>query len=184
MNASEKQQHNDLIARIVDIEHEMFQAVHEERPSLCKDNPKAFKVMRQMAHSPLSNKTLNAYLAHLEQAAADNRNLMTEKYARMENMIPRLKDTPLIERIVEIERHWQEELASDYPQLSRAQSLNAFEVYLHSELETYSDSTLELYFRDASQAAEEGKSFAQERYAFLAEALGYDSLHEWVESLS
>lgn len=144
---------------------------------MCKDMPKAFKVMRRMTHSVLSNETLGSYLRDLEQAAADGRNLMMEKYARMDNLIPYLNDNPIIDRIVRMERGWQSELSHRYPQLFRTQSIQAFELYLHSELETYSDQTLELYFRDVSKGAEEGRNLAEERYAFLADMLGYDSIH-------
>jgi hypothetical protein len=174
--ASEQRPRDDVLGRVVDLELGMFEAVREEQPSLCKAMPKIFRVMRRMTHSVLSAETLRSYLRDLEQAAADGRNLMTGKYARMDNLIPCLNHNPIIDRIVRIEAGWQDELSDKYPQLFRAQSMQAFERYLQSDLETYSDRTLQLYFRDVSEGAEKNRNLAEERYAFLARMLGHDSI--------
>jgi hypothetical protein len=172
----EQRRHDDLLDRVVDLELAMFEAVREERPSSCRDMPKAFKVMRSMTHSVLSAETLRSYLRDLEQATADGRNLMTEKYARMEGLIPRRDDSPVIDRIVRMERGWQDELSDRYPQLFEAQSMQTFELYLRSELETYSHRTLELYLRDVYESAEENRNLGEERYTLLARMLGHDSI--------
>ena len=113
-------------------------------------------------------------LIHLEQVwgenrfTAEGRNLMVEKYARMQGLIPCRDDSAAIDRIVEMEGGWQDELSHRYPQLFAAQSMQAFELYLRSELETYSDRTLELYLRDICESADEKRNLAEERYTVLA----------------
>ena len=178
---NQKSEHDNLLDRIIGMELEMFQAVREEQPSLCKDMPETFKVMRRMTHSVLSNKTLELYLKDLLQATTNRRNLMTEKYARMDSLIPCLNTNPVIEGIVRVEHRWREELANKYPQMFRIQSIQVFDLYLYSELETYSGQTLELYFKDISDAAKEGRNLVEERYTFLSRLLGYNSIDDWVE---
>lgn len=173
---SNQARYGDPLDTVIDLELGMFNAVREERPSACRDKPKAFKVMRRITHSVLSAETLRSYLRDLEQATADGRNLMAEKYARMQGLIPVRDDSAVIDRIVEMEGGWQDELSHRYPQLFAAQSMQAFELYLRSELETYSDHTLELYLRDICESAEETRNLAEERYTFLAKMLGHDSI--------
>lgn len=177
----QKEQRDSLLDRIIAMELDMFQTVREEQPSLCKDMPETFKVMRRMTHCVLSNETLESYLKDLSQAAANRRNLMTEKYARMDNLIPCLNANPVIDRIVQVEHRGREELANKYPQMFRTQSAQALFVYLRSELETYSDQTLELYFKDISDAVKEGRNLVEERYTFLFRILGYSSIDDWVK---
>ena len=179
---NQKSQRDNLLDRIIGMELDMFQAVREEKPSLCKDMPETFKVMRRMTHCVVSNETLESYLTDLSQAAANRRNLMTEKYARMDNLIPCLNANPVIDRVVQVEHRWREELANKYSRMFRTQSGQALDVYLHSELETYSDQTLELYFKDISDAVEERRNLVAERYTFLFRILGYSSIDDlWTQ---
>ena len=173
-----KDQRDNLLDQIIGMELDMFQAVREEQPSLCKDRPETFKVMRRMTHCVLSNETLESYSKDLSQAAANGRNLMTEKYARMDKLIPCLNANPVIDRIVQVEHRWWEELANKCPWMCRTQLGQAFDVYLQCELETDSAQTLELYFKDISDAVEEGRNLAEERYTFLSRILGYSSIDD------
>jgi hypothetical protein len=100
---------------------------------------------------------------------------MTEKYARMDNLIPPLKESPLIDDIVTIESRWMESLAEQYP-LSFRGNARGFSRYLTAELETYSDATLEHYHRDVRKAEDDGRNLARERYLTLFTALGFESL--------
>jgi len=173
---NKKGSREELLKSIIEIELDMFERVRTAEPSLCKDKPETFKVMRGMTHSVLSTETLESYLKDLHKAKAEGRNLLTEKYARMDNRIPPLKTNPIIDDIVEIEARWMKELSGRYPHTFKGQA--SFKIYLSSELETYSDQTLELYFEDLSKAEKEGRNLAEERYTMLFQQIGYSSIAE------
>jgi hypothetical protein len=172
-----------MARQIIDIELDMFQRVKSAERSLCQEKPEAFKVMREMTHSVLSIRTLESYLDDLKRAAACGRNLLTEKYARMENLIPPLNTNPVIREIVRIEAMWMKALSERFPQ-SFQQSPAAFERYLSSELETYSDRTLELYLKDILPAEKEGSNLAEKRCTVLARKLGYESIGHMEKEIS
>ena len=65
-----------------------------------------------------------------------------------------------------------------YPSTFRDRGDFASGVYLRSELETYSDQTLELYFKDISNALKEGRNLTAERYTFLFKQIGYNSIDD------
>ena len=79
---------NDLIARILGIELEWFLSVNPMVTSECQQNPEAFKLIRGSNFETWSEKTLQLYLDHLHEAQSQERNLMREKYAKMQNLIP------------------------------------------------------------------------------------------------
>ena len=93
----------------------MMRAVVSDGRSLCQERPGTFRAMREMSHSVLSRDTLASYLGDLRNAQVDGRNLVTEKYARMEGQIPPVSDCPLIPRIVAIESAWMKELCAAFP---------------------------------------------------------------------
>jgi hypothetical protein len=174
---NERRNREELVDAIIKFELDMFEQVRTDEPSLCKDRPETFRAMRGMTHSVLSTKTLKSYLGDLQKAKAEGRNLLTEKYARMDNRIPPLKTNQLIDDIVKLEGWWMRELSQKYPQSFKGES-GGFELYLSSELETYSDETLKLYFGDVSRAEKEGRNLAEERYTKLAQQIGYGSIDE------
>lgn len=171
--------HQELLERIIEIELDMFERVRTDEPSACKDSPEGLKTMRRMTHSVLSTDTMESYLGDLQEAKAAGRNLLTEKYARMDNKIPPLKANPGIGKIVEIEGRWMKELSEKYPYTFKGGE--GFRIYLSSELETYSDKTLELYLKDTSKADAEGRNLAEDRYTMLFQQMGYNSIDD-VES--
>lgn len=173
---NEKISREELLKGIIEIELDMFERVRTAEPSLCKDRPETFKVMRGMSHSVLSTQTLESYLEDLQKAKAEGRNLMTEKYARMDNRIPRIKTNPVIDDIVRIEAQWMKELSEKYPHTFKGG--DGFTIYLSSELETYSDKTLGLYFEDISKAEKEGRNLEEEAYLILFQQIGYSSIAE------
>ena len=175
MKNSKKKAH--LIDKIVTIELWMFQKVRTIEPSLCQERPDTFKLMREMGHSVLSLETLSSYLKDLEEAKRRDRNLVTEKYARMSNMIPPLKQSSVLNDIMAIESLWMKELELKYPSILKRNS-NYFEIYLSSELETYSNETLDLYLNDILKAKAAKRNLAEERYLYLFKKLGYSSLDD------
>jgi hypothetical protein len=174
---NEGKNREELMNKIIKFELDMFEQVRTSEPSLCKDRPETFRAMRGMTHSVLSTKTLQSYLGDLQKAKAEGRNLLTEKYARMDNRIPPLKTNQLIGGIVKVESHWMRELSQKYPHSFKGGS-GSFELYLSSELETYSDETLKLYFGDVSRAEKEGRNLAEEGYTKLFQQMGYSSIDE------
>jgi hypothetical protein len=165
-----------LLKEIVDIELRMFMAVLTPGPSACQENPEALKLMRRGSFSVLSTETLESYLSDLQEALEDGRNLMELKYARIDNLVPPLSTNPLIGKIVDIEGAWMKDLAGRYPLSFKGRAEYSAGIYLRSELETYSDKTLELYFRDVSTASEAGRNLTEERYTYIFKQIGYDSI--------
>ena len=176
---TEERSREELSKSIIEAELDMFERVRTSEPSLCKDRPETFKVMRGMTHTGLSTETLESYFEDLQNAGAEGRNLMTEKYARMDNIIPPIKVNRFIDGIVETETGWMEELSVKYPHTFLGGS--GFTAYLSCELETYSDKTLRLYYADISKAEQEGRNLSEEQYTNLFQQIGYSSIEE-VES--
>ena len=172
----EKGKRKELLDNIIEFEFDMFERVRTSEPSLCKDQPETFRAMRGITHSVLSTKTLQSYLEDLQKAKAEGRNLLTEKYARMDNRIPPLKTNPIIDDIVEIEDRWMDELSRKYPHTFKRGP--GFKIYLSCELETYSDETLKLYFGDVSRAEKKGRNLTEGRYTKLTKQMGYGSIDE------
>ena len=166
----------------------MFLSVPSVRKSSCQDYPESFKLHRRAQFSCWSRETLESYLHDLERAEEKGINLMTQKYARMDNLIPPLSSNPLIDTIVDYHCAWQRSMMKKYPgimcggrPLSSAEDsafLTSFETYLRGELETYSDTTLELLNFDILDKNAKGISMAEELYTFLVKDKGYDSLDE------
>jgi len=166
-----------LLKKIVNIELGMFQKIRTIEPSLCQDFPETFEIMREMNHSVLSLESLKSYLNDLNVALSKDRNLLTEKYARMNNTIPPLNNNPIIKKIVSIEANWMEQLSNKYPTSINYQAQH-FTSYLSCELETYSDETLGLYYNDVLCSKRESRNLAEERFTYLFNKLGYKSIED------
>jgi len=206
-----------LIKRIAKLEYKMFREIHTNtQGEKCKKNEKLFILERKSVFKPLSYNTLKSYLNGLEDAIVEGRNLLKEKYLRMDES-SNIKDIKqvdsnlkmeyersktqcdiegppnnsnsldeehkiLIQKIIEIETRWQNELIEKYPNIfktkvNRSKGLN-FEKYLKSELETYPPLTIEYYFKDVSNAEKEGKNLSLEGYKYMFKELNYSSLEE------
>lgn len=166
----------ELIRQIVAIELEMFVSVKSAEPAACQQMTRTFKAMRGMSHSAWSLETLSSYYKDLQAAVLNRRNLITEKYARMDNLIPPINLNPVIKSIVAIESGWIRELHEKFPLSVKYDE--KFETYALAELETYSDTTLALYYRDVECAQKAGINLAEIRYEHLYMSLGYHSLDE------
>lgn len=169
-----------LVEEIVEREWEMMRAVVSDGRSLCQERPGTFRAMRRISHSVLSRDTLASYLGDLRNAQVEGRNLVTEKYARMEGQIPPVSDCPLIPRIVAIESAWMKALCAAFP-LTLQAAAGYFARYEACELETYSDATLTLLYRDVLAGRAAGRNLVRERYEDLFRDLGQGTLAD-VES--
>jgi len=177
-----------LIDRILEREQAMFVSVPSRYPAPCQSDPRGFRLHRSAQFSVWSEAALRSYLDDLERAAREGRNLMTLKYARMENLIPELHDDPRaavwIDRIVSVQLGWQRELGARYPGLmGRGRALEgdagggtSFATYLRGELETYSLATLEILYREVTAAEAEGTNLSERIYLHLVQSLGYGSI--------
>ncbi len=171
---------SELIEQIIKLEEEMFLAVRSMESAPCQQMIGTFRAMRNMSHSVLSEETLKSYFNDLVQAKEVGRNLMTEKYARMDNLIPPLSTNPLIVKIVDIEMEWMQQLQTKYPHAIKEKG--GFDNYMRSELETYSDNTLQFYYRDIITAKADEVNFVEQRYKNLYLGLGFRSLDEVEET--
>jgi len=169
---------DELVREIISIELRMFLTVQTAGPTTCQEQPETFKLMRRAGFHVLSTETLESYLQDLEEALDEDRNLVTLKYARIDELIPCLNDNPIIGKIVEIEERWFKELERKYPSTFRNRADFAAGIYLRSELETYSNRTLELYLKDLTKALYEGINLTAERYTYLFKQLGYNSIND------
>ncbi len=187
----------DLIREILDREQEMFLSVRSRGPAPCQSNPRAFRQHRSAQFSVWSEQALRSYRDDLKRAAEEDRNLMTLKYARMENLIPCLHSDPgvqeRIDRIVSVQVNWQRELAARYPGLmGRGRPVEdaesggggtSFAGYLRGELETYSEETLALVHRDVTDAETRGRNLTEGIYQRLVRDLGYRSIEDAEERI-
>jgi len=177
-------ENHDIIEQILDIELYMFQRVKSSGPAPCQSVPDNFRKIRGSIYEMWTKEMLESYLNDLKVAQKKGRNLVTEKYARMDNLIPPLNTNPLIDKIVEIEAKWQEEIEVKYPAIynrmcrstNPAQDGSNFSVYLKGELETYSDNTLELYYENAKKTLEKGENLALRALERLIKKGGYNDL--------
>ena len=164
----------------------MFLSVPTDQPYSCQQDPEGFRLHRGAQFSIWAEDTLQSYQDDLRRAKQEGSNLMTIKYARMENLIPQKNFNPLIEEIVALNVGWQKEIIEKYPnlmaggrQISKSNDSiidTSFKTYLNGELETYSDATLVLLHRDLVRLFNEGINGSMRIYENLTKRLGYDSI--------
>lgn len=171
-----------LISKILEIELQMFQSINTFERSPCQDRLKTFRLMRWMSHSVLTTEILEAYLDDLRQGLLQGRNFMTEKYARMDDLIPTLQVDGLIERIVALEDCWMAQLRTEFPR-SFPRTGEGFHSYISCELETLSPRTLGLLGDYVLQAQKDGRNLVRERYENMFQKLGYASIADFEEKM-
>lgn len=169
---------NALIQSIIEIEMDMFRTVTTYEKSQCQERLQTFRLMRWMSHSVLPAEILKAYLEDLRLALHSGRNMMTEKYARMDDQIPCLQHADEIDAIVAIEETWFAQVRKEFPH-SFSETQGGFRIYIKSELETYSPNTLRLLKNFVLQAQAEGRNLVRERYENLFKRLGHTSLADF-----
>ncbi len=185
-----------IIDNILEGEWEMFSTVNDQadtdpltKDSLsCRDFPEEFRLHRTSKLMAWSTETLASYLEDITEARRAGKNLMTYKYARMDNLISCENPSPAIEKIMEVQLQWQREFIEKYPRImAGGRSLSggkpgidwaSFATYLRCELETYSEKTLLSLFQDMEKLRVEGKSMSEEIYTYLVRAAGFQSLEE------
>lgn len=166
-----------ILEEIIDMEEKMFVEVNKQGEKAdCQSQLKAFRSMRHMSFAVLSGETLKSYWEDLHFAIEEGRNLVVEKYARMDNLIPVISEHSAIAKIVDIESTWMQELQKEYPHILHYD--DNFARYASAELETYSDQTRDLYYRDVLTAKQLNINLVRERYLILYKGMGFKSLEE------
>jgi len=188
---------------IVELEWEMFSDVNNMGgKASCQEDFMTFKIMRASQAEAWSVELLRSYYDDLLQAKSQNRNLMTEKYARMMestfpeeykrfvNLLPVVDKKTLdqIERIIEINLKWKIETADKYPNLTnrgrviytKEDSMNStsFETYLRGELRTYSSNTIQLYYEMMLDYSKKGENIEEVYLENTVKKYGYESLEK------
>ncbi len=167
------------IEEVIERELAMFLAVKNDGgPASCQQNPDMFRHWRWMIFSVLSDKYVESYLQDLVEAAHEGRNLLLEKYARMDNLIPCTSpNMDKVQAITAVERTWLTQLAEDFP-LQFAQQLQRFDFYFSPEIEVLSERTLDCYLSCIAKAQEEGRNLAFERYENMYKRMGLPNVAE------
>lgn len=179
MSQETESSRESLLYEIIERELVMFLATpNEGGVANCQMHPDAFRAMRRMTHSVHDEATLRSYLHDLRLAAESGRNFMIEKYARMDDRLPPLSSSPLLDEIADAETAFLEDAAARFPHVIKRNGNNFFRRYLRCELETLSDATLELYAEEIRRARAEGKNLAEERHRTLLQLLGKGSLED------
>ena len=196
-------QKENLIARIVEIEWKMFHNVQNVGGTAqCQEDPQTFEIMRTSQAISWSEAVLESYLGDLQQAEKSDRNLMTEKYARMmqstspleyaeiEHLLPSVDPQvfPLIDAIAQIVLKWEEELVAKYPYiLQRGRPIHSaedtlfatsLETYLRGELSTFSLQTLQLYLDHLQKLQSENINGSALTLEHTLKRYGFSSLEQ------
>jgi len=170
--------------------------------ALCQKDHKTFTIMRSSQFESLSINILESYFHDLAVAERQNRNLMTEKYARMMESTAPLEYEEIknllvdidsfsqkyIEKIIPIFLKWEKEFRSEYPYLSSVSRpvlssedylfSTSFETYLKAELSTYSSNTLLLYYNFIKKNAENNINLSRQIQSNIVAKYGFNSLQE------
>lgn len=182
-----------LLENILGYEWQMFMRVNDGdggtalKNSLptSRDFSDDFRLHRTSHFISWSEQSLASYLEDLKFAHSIGRNLMTYKYARMQNLLSCENESLHIAPIVSTLVQWQKEFIDSHPKMmahgrelggeEKGVDWASFTTYLQSELESYSEKTLELLHADVSSYQERGMSMSRVNYDYLAQARGYDS---------
>jgi hypothetical protein len=166
-----------LIDRIIDLEWEMAgsAAAGAGRPAAAPEDQGAFRVLRWMTHVVLPDDLLARLLGHLEQAKAEGRNLVAEKFARMEGPIPSQDAPAVITRLVDMEEAWMQAVHLRYP-LTFPDVEGPFRAHLTADLETLPADYLEALCAFQTSCRDAGRNLIEERYEKLFRRLGYESI--------
>lgn len=181
----------DTIREIIEYELEMFLNVNTRERAPCQENPDGFRFYRGATFSVWSEEALASYHDDLLRAKAEGRNLLTLKYARMENIIPVLNDNVIIDKIVDIQTTMLKEMVAKYPHLaSRGRPVEedspdstSSKTYFRGELETYSDTTLELYYQNLLHCLARNENLTEKICLAMVKRAGFSTLEAAEESI-
>ena len=197
-----------FIRQILKREWEFFQNVHHtEGRADCQDNSQEFEIMRRSQWETLPDGILESYLEDLILAKHRGENIVQDKYARMmkysspkeyeiiKEYLPEISQEKeeLVQKIVEIYLHWEEEIIQKYPKVtSKGRPLyskydtpnyTSIETYLKGELSSYSVKTLKLYYEYIQSCVTNNVNLAENNLENIVLEKGYSSIEETEKSL-
>ncbi|KFF30711.1 DUF4125 family protein [Bifidobacterium bombi] len=193
-----------LMQSVIRLEWEQFQRTDNEGGrAACQGDWPTFLQMRSSQFLTWPQQLLESYRDDLDAAEHSDRNLVTEKYARMmastapekyardiEPFIPRLSEQRLAaqEEVIMQQVRWANAFRMHYPRLgSKMRALTtqedtarstSFETYLRGELGTYGDRTFLLYRRFVLRMASAERNLTEETVLNTVRIEGYASLAE------
>lgn len=198
-----------LVDIIVKMEFEAFDVVKNEGGRAdCQDNWNTFSIMRKSQYLTWNYDMLDEYAWYFKKCAENGRNLITEKYGRMEKSTAperyeAIKDNfpvhseqreNIAEAVIAIQVTWMEEFAEQYPNMAgQARSIHtyednplntSYETYLRGELGTYSDELMSMYAAFVLDIKNKGNNLAKMIMENTALLYGYASLEEAEKLLS
>lgn len=193
----------DLIAKLIHMEWDMFTAVHNTAGrALCQDDKKTFLIMRTSQFMAWNVPTLCRYYCDVYDAKIHQHNLMTDKYgymmetthpaeyAAIKNELPAIsmEKRQMIYQILRQQRHWLEATAGAYPNILRsgrpirqsqaAKGDTAFETYTQGELMTYSIDTLNALWAHMQSLKAKGRNLNEEILQYTAKLYGLNGIAE------
>ena len=194
---------DELINGIIKLEWDMFSTVaNVGRKAACQTRPETFAIMRRSQEETWPDALLESYRKDLERAAAEGRNLMSEKYARMmesthpaefnalKDRLPPVDAATLrrIEDIVAVNVAWKLDTAARFPLLNGrgrpvrsvedSPAETSFETYLRGELKTYSPETVLLLHEFTLRQKRDGVNGVELNLCNQVKQYGYASLEE------
>ena len=166
----------NTIENIITIEWNMFQKVNNIGGRAdCQDDYETFYIMRRSQYENWSDRMIRCYYSFLCDCEANGRNLVTEKYRLINQMIPVLLQ-------------WEEEFAVAYPGLAGrgrpitsegdASGFTSMETYARGEFETYPTELLQLYADYVENLKSTGKSMSLMIQDTMVKLYGYSSIEE------
>ena len=180
---------------------------HTEGRAECQDNPQEFEIMRRSQWETLPDEILESYLEDLILAKHRGENIVQDKYARMmkysvpkeyeiiKDYLPEIspKKEELVQKIVEIYLHWEEEIIQKYPKVTaKGRPLHSefdtpnhtsIETYLKGELSSYSVKTLKLYYEYIQSCVTNNVNLAENNLENIVLEKGYKTIDEAEKSL-
>jgi Protein of unknown function (DUF4125) len=174
-----------VVNEILEIEVEMFLRVRTADEPSCRTYVEDMRLHRRGQFAAWSEQTCRSYLEDLREAESAGDNLMTIKYARMDDLIPPYSRNPRIGDITTQFVDWQRDIMARFPNIMRGgRDMDGFTNYLRSELETYSDETLELLWQDVELCRDSDVNMSVEVYRYLATHSGFDTLEAMEQRLA
>lgn len=197
------QESDTRIHKIVQAEWEMFDRVSNAGGRAgCQDDWETFDIMRRSQFSVWDAESLQSYWNDLQDAEAQGRNLLTEKYAyMMQDTCPEeyqkiAKELPvlskekqkLVSELTELQTRWMERFHESHPwfgsQGRAVRKKDAYpgeasvETYAMGELSTYSEKTLACLKACYETLEQQEKHPEVLQMDYMARCYGYQSAEE------